>query len=389
MNIDVNPRELIGGNNPPINIVETLAEKYKRDLDQAAELKDAASAAPSRIDDDETEAKVSELILKMRGLERVFDDAQKAERKPFNDQVKTINGFFLTKIEPLAELREKLKARSGDYLDRKAAAERCKLEEEVEKKREEARVALAAAQKAEAERLAAENARKEEERKAEVARLEKEKAEQAKRDAEARAEAAKAEEKRLLEARKAREAQDLIDAKAKLERDEAEEARRAEQKIIDDAAMAKAKAEREEAEKERAAAVEKRDEARVQQRQAEDNAAEAKREERTATRDSKQALDSAVRDEKRADRIEQKVDGPDAELARTRSEHGAVATLSRNWVCRITDATKLDYKTLQPFVPLDVWEVCLRKWMLLQPATQEARQMPGAVFEIEVTAQHR
>ena len=123
--------------------------------------------------------------------------------------------------------------------------------------------------------------------------------------------------------------------------------------------------------------------------QAEDSADEAKREEKIATRDTKGALEDALRNEKRADRIEQKAEGPDADLARTRSEHGGVATVSRNWTCRIVDASKLDYKTLQPFVPLDIWEICLRKWMLLQPATQEARQMPGAVMEIEVTAQHR
>lgn len=378
MNIEVNPNVFIGANNPPVNIVETLSEKYKRELDQAAELRDAAKSVPERIEDDETEAKATELILKMRGLERLLEDSQKAERKPYNDQVKSINGFFLTKIEVLEKERGVISVRSGEYLDRKAAAERRKLEEEAQKKREEARIALESAQKAEADRLAAEKARQEEERKAAVAKAEKEQAERDKKAAEERAALAIETEKRLARERKEREAQDQRDAEA-----------RAAQKVIDDAAMAKAKAEREEAEKEAAEARAKRDAARAEQRQAEDNAAEAKRDERTATRDSKGALDEALRNEKRADRIEQKSEGPDADLARTRSEHGGVATVSRNWTCRITDPTKLDYKTLQPFVPLEVWEVCLRKWMLLQPATQEARQMPGAVMEIEVTAQHR
>ena len=135
MNEMLNPRGLIGDNFPPINILETLQEKYRKDLDQAAELRDAAINVPSVISDDETESKVSELILKMRGQERVFDEAQKAERKPYNDKVKEINGFFLTKIEVLEKERGVISVRSGEYLDRKAAAERRKLEEEAQKKR--------------------------------------------------------------------------------------------------------------------------------------------------------------------------------------------------------------------------------------------------------------
>ncbi len=375
---DLSETRGIGDNNPPASIVETLAEKYRKDLDQAAELRDAANNAPAVISDDETEAKVSELILKMRGQERVFDEAQKAERKPYNDQVKAINGFFLTKIEPLTLLREKLKARSGDYLDRKAAAERRKLEEEAERKREQMRRDMEAAQKAEAERIAAENARREEERKAVEAKAAKERAEQERRDAEARAAIAIENEKKLARERKKREAQAERDAEA-----------RAAQKLLDDAAAAKAKAEREQAEQEATEAKAKRDAAREEQRVAEDNAAQAKREERVAIRDGKEAFDNALRSEKHADKLETKVDGPDADLARTRSEHGAVSTLSRTWVCRVVDKTKLDKNALWHLIATDAIEVAVRKWMLLQPATQEARHMPGAVFEIEVTAQHR
>ncbi len=378
MNIEVNPNVFIGANNPPVNIVETLSEKYKRELDQAAELRDAANNAPATISDDETEAKVSELILKMRGQERVFDEAQKSERKPYNDKVKEINGFFLTKIEPLTALRGKLTARSGEYLDRKAAIERRKLEEEAQKKREQAQRDIEAAQKAESERIAAEHARREEERKAVEAKAAKERAEQDRRDAEARAALAIENEKKLARERKDREAQAERDGEA-----------RAAQKVNDDAAAAKAKAERELAEQEAIEAKAKRDAAREEQRIAEDNAAQAKRDERVAIRDGKEAFENALRSEKHADNIETKVEGPDADLARTRSEHGAVSTLSRSWTYRVTDYDKLDKNALWSLIHRDAIDVAVRKWMLLQPATQEARQMPGAVFEIEVTAQHR
>jgi hypothetical protein len=375
---DLSEARGIGDNKPPVSLVDTLAEKYKKELDQAAELKDAAESAPIKIDDDETEAKVSELILNIRGLERVFDDAQKEERKPFADTVKVINGYFLTKIEPLTALRDKLKARSGEYLERKAAAAKRALEEEAEKKREQAKRDLEAAQKAEAERIAAENARKEAQRKADEAEAAKVKAEQDRKDAEARREAALEAEKKLARERKEREAQAAKDAEAQ-----------AAQKLIDDAAAAKAKADREQAEKEAAEAKAKRDAAREEQRKAEDAAAQAKRDERLATRDGKEALDNAVRSEKHADKMESKAEGPDADLARTRSEHGAVSTMSRNWVCRVTDYDKLDKNALWGLIHRDAIDVAVRKWMLLQPTTQEARQMPGTVMEIEVTAQHR
>ncbi len=378
MNEHVEPRGMIGDNFPPENIAEIMGEKYKRELDQALELREAALAAPQSILDDETETKVSELILKMRGLERVFEDAQKAERKPHNEKVKSINGFFMTKIEPISEWREKLKARSGEYLDRKAAAERRRLEEESERRREQAKRDFEAAQKAEAERLAAENARKIEEQKAIEARAAKERAEQERCDAEVRAAAAIESEKRLAVERKERAEKERRDAEAS-----------AAQKLIDDAAALEARNAREQAEREATAAKLARDNAREEQRVAEDAAAAAKRDEKTATREGKEALENAVRSEKMANKITAKVDGPDADLARTRSEHGAVSTLSRSWVCTVTDYNKLDKVALWNLIHRDAIDVAVRNWMRLQQPTQEARQMPGATFEIEVTAQHR
>ena len=87
--------------------------------------------------------------------------------------------------------------------------------------------------------------------------------------------------------------------------------------------------------------------------------------------------------EKRADKIATVVAGPEAELARTRSEPGAVSTLSRRWESGIVDRTKLDKDALWPFIHGDALEAALYKWMMAQP--QDKRVMAGASME-EVTS---
>ena len=398
-----NPRIALGGNNPPASILEAMQEKYKRQLDQAAELRDAAAQVPHIICDDETEAKASELILKMRGLERALEDAQKAERKPFSDTVKQINGFFTTKIEVLEADRGKVVVKSEDYLTRKAAAEKSRLEAEAEKRRLESERLAREAAEAEKKRLEAQRQREDEERKAREAEAARAKAVEDRRIAEEAAEKARLEAIAMAERRKIAEAEEVLrrqkvkeqqelDQKAKEERD----AEAAAQKVIHDKRMAEMRAEEDAAKERRRVADEEAlaaravaEEERKKQREAEEQAALAKRGEASAGRDSRDALNAAVREEKKADRIEDKVRGPDADMARTRSEHGAVSTLTRSWTYRITDKDKLDRNALWHLIDTDAIRVAVGKWMHLQPATQEARKMDGAVFEIETNASHR
>jgi hypothetical protein len=224
-----NPRIALGANNPPASILETMQEK---------------------IDDDETEAKASELILKMRGLERSLEDAQKAERKPFSDTVKQINGFFTTKIEVLEADRGKVAVKSEDYLLRKAAAEKSRLEAEAEKRRLESERLAREAAEAEKKRLEAQRQREDEERKAREAEVARAKAVEDRRIAEEAAEKARLEAIAMAERRKVAEAEEVlrrqkvkeqqeIDQKAKEERD----AEAAVQKLEHDKRMAEMRAE--------------------------------------------------------------------------------------------------------------------------------------------------
>ena len=373
-----------GHNNPPATLIEELQERYKSLLDQVAEVKDAAETVPDEITSEDVQTRVAELIKKMRFVEKTLDGARELEREPHAKKVTEVNGFFKTRIDPLEAMRKKLNERSQAFLEKKAAAERRRLAEEEERRREKAAADLAAAQEAERKKREAEEAQRKAEAEALAAQQARERAIQEQKDAEERARKAQVEEARLKAEAIHRAA---IEAKRKEERDEQEKAERAEQKKRDDEAMATAKANREK--EEAAAAVAKAEAAKAleERRNAEEATRIAKAEVKTAGRDEKAALDSAVREEKRADRIAEVIEGPEADLARTRSEHGAVSTLGRRWSSRIVNRDLLDKNKLWPFINGEAIEAALWKWMMAQEA--EKRVMAGAVMEIETSAQVR
>ena len=373
-----------GHNNPPATLVDELAERYKSLLDQVAEVKDAAETAPDEITSDDVQTRVAELIKKMRFVEKTLDGARELEREPHAKKVTEVNGFFKSRIDPLEALRKKLNERSQAYLEKKAAAERRRLAEEEERRRAAAAQALKEAQEAEEKKRQAEAAQRKAEEDARLAQEARERAIREQKEAEARAEKAKAEEARLKAEALKRAAED---ARLKQERDEAEQAAREEQRKRDDEAMAKAKAEREAEEAKAATAMAEAAKALEERRDAEEATRVAKAEVKTANRDENAAMGNALREEKRADKIADVIEGPEADLARTRSEHGAVSTLSRRWSSRITDRNALDKNALWPFIHGDALEAALYKWMMAQP--QDRRVMRGAVMEEETVGQVR
>lgn len=374
------PRGL-GDNRPPVSLIEDLQLRYKDMLDMFAELTDAASQAPERITDDATHAKVLELIKQMRVLEKQADGTREIEREPFKQKVDEVNGFFKSRIDPLKKQREALNERHEAYSKAKADAEKRRLEEEAERRREQAARDLAAAQEAERKKREAEAAQAKAEADARAAEVARQLAIEVQRAAEARAIAAKAEEARLKAEQLQRQADEARRAK-KNEAREAEEAeRRAKEKAAHDAAVAAARAQREIEDAAAAKAKQAAAQALRKQREAEEASRVAKAEVKVAGRDEAAAMTSALREEKRADRLQGVADGPDADLGRSRSEHGAVGTLTRRWQCRVVDRDKLDKEALWPFINGEAVEAALWKWMMAQG--QNYRVMAGAVMEEE------
>lgn len=376
-----NERVAIGGNNPPEPLLDTLHKRHKSLLDKFIEHADVAKSVPVKIVDDETHAKAIELIRLMREDEAMADAMKKLERKPFNDSLKIVNNVFETRIEASEKLRTEINARHLAYSQVKADAERRRLEEIEEASRAAAKKAEDEAAAAEQRRIEAERAEQKAIQDAKDAEDRRLKAIQDAKDAEERAEKAKAEEKRLAEERKERERLEKIQADQKKERDEKEEAERLERKRVEDEAMAAARKTREEEEAKAVTAKAEAKEAKQERDDANEEARESRAEAKVAKRDETQHMGEALREEKRADRIADKVAGPVADLARSRSEHGATGTIASNWKSWIVDKKLLDKEALWNLIATDAIDVALRKWMLLQPI--EKRSMPGAVMEIE------
>lgn len=367
-----------GHNRPPADMVGDLQDKYKDLLDRMAELADAAKQAPETIADDITHAKVIELAKAMRKAEREADDRRRDEIEPFKAAGETVNGFFKSRIDPLEKLRRVITERHEAYAQRKAAAEKRRLEEEAEKRRRAEQEALAAAQEAQRTRLNAEAAQRECEMLADFARDSRNAA-----ASKVQLAAADLADAKLAEAQiNARLlAIDADFARRRQEKQEATLEERSEARRADAEALVAAKAKRQEADTRLRLAREEEAEERRKQIEAERQAAEQRRLAAAAGREERQQMDAAVREDRRAAKIEDKAGGPEADLARTRSEHGAVGTLARRWVSRVTDRTALDKAALWPFINGEAIEAALWKWMMAQ--TPEKRVMAGAVMTEE------
>lgn len=374
----------IGGNNPPQTMADELAEKYANAMAVARDLMAAAQSAPEAVKDDITEGKVAELIKKIRTLKNLLDRNRKSEKEPWDKKVSEVNGFFNTTIDQLEKWQKTLNQRSQDYLIEKAEAEKRRLREEEERKRLEAERQLKLARDAEDTKNAAKMAFDEADRLA--------------REAES-AKAAATSEQEIATA-------DVADAKAKLAKvrlkiadlaaefarrakdgDPASDDEKVEMRSIFDAELRAAKHGVATAEEALEASREKARQAKAALRQAEEEALAKKREVSAAEREQSAALKTAVRLDSSANRLAEKAGGAEADLARTRSVHGAVATLARRWTCRVVDRTKLDKEALWPYIHGEAISAALFKWM--QSQAEDKRAMPGAIIEQETEGQTR
>lgn len=378
-----------GHNLPPIELTPAelkadILARYAADLRLADELLADAEKAPTEISDDATQGTILDLIKKMRGCELVLDKAWVVEEKPFKEKVDLIGATFRNPIKKLESLRIKIKVFTTAYTEKKDAAEKRRLEEEAERLRAKAAEDLRKAQAAENAKNEASRATDEFERLANAARIARAAANTDIEVAEAKVATAKA----AIGKAKADMLAVAADFAGRVkDGQEVTETEKVTKRAEYDAALKTAKADLETAEAELKTAKDAASKALQEQRDAEEQARVSARAVRTAARDVNENLGEALRTEKRADRIETRAEEPG--LGQTRSEYGALSTLSTQWTCRVVDVGKLPLETLRHFIPKDVYETAARKWMLTQPATHEARNLPGCVMEIENIGQVR
>lgn len=370
-----------GHNNPPEpTLIERLTDKYKGDLAEVQPLIATAKTVPDKIEDDATQKKAADLVRKIADLQKRLKANKDYEKKPLEDDVKIIKATFDNPSDLLEEVRVAVKALTTDYTRRKDDAEKARLAKIEADKREEERVALQLAQEADTAKQNAARAVDAFEQQTNAARIAKASATDAVQIAEA----------------------DLLDAKAKVGKVRAEGlqikadyAVAAKNKEAIDETERTARQEKYKADLDAAQAEVTRCEGLLQT--AKDNAAEAKRQAdaaeaalrtankdlRVATTEVNQHMTTAVRADREATKISEKVAGPS--LGRVVSDHGTGAGAMRQWKCDLVDIRDVPLNTLRHLIDPEAIRVAGRKWMLTQPANTQARQMPGfAMYEDDI-----
>ncbi len=125
----MNPRERIGGNNPPSQI-ELLTETHKPLADRLAKLREEATALPTVIKTDEHLTAVTAVVLKTRALSKDERTAFESEKKPLREAAKAVDTFFNSTFkDKIEEIDARLQRRLDIYAEEQDAKERARAAE--------------------------------------------------------------------------------------------------------------------------------------------------------------------------------------------------------------------------------------------------------------------
>lgn len=130
-------------------IRENLAEKHAALAARRDQLLEAEGRVPE-IGDDDQAGKVGDLVRLITAAVQAAELARKTEKEPHMAAARTVDGYFGSISEPLAELKTRVGRRLTAYLTAKAERERRAREEEARRLREEAEKQAAAAAQVEA-----------------------------------------------------------------------------------------------------------------------------------------------------------------------------------------------------------------------------------------------
>lgn len=136
----------IGGNNPPVTSL--LTEEYKGLSERIEAALASAGRAPEVIEDDEVQGRFGDLIKILTKLAGESEDARKAEKQPYLDAGRDVDGFFSGLSSKIDATKRILLGRCTAYLQKKEAIERAAREAEARKAAEEQARAIAAAERA-------------------------------------------------------------------------------------------------------------------------------------------------------------------------------------------------------------------------------------------------
>ncbi len=322
-------RHDIGGNNPPSPIEiqrASLRETYADLLKRHAELMGLLDRLPAAMDD-EWEGKITEAVKSCTKFIRNSEVARMDANEPFRALIAANDGFFKALSDAVGGLKTKM---SVEYL---TPYQQAKADEEKRRRAEDARKAAAAAAELERQRKAKEAELAETRRKEDEVRRDAERREREAREAEQRRKDAAAAEQRRAEDEKRAARQREIDARAAKDKEAADQAkaeREAAQRAIDEGKeRSKREAAEAKAEADRIALEEAKERIRL---------AEERREQQRVT---DKARDDAAAAEQRANATKKAAGASQADMSRTRTDLGAIASLRTVYDFEITDHAKV------------------------------------------------
>lgn len=138
----MNEMTSIGHNAPPRDLLtgdalrDRLLDFHAALLRRRDQLLDAGERVPD-VDSDETAAKVSDFIKQVMAASKAAEGARIAEKEPYLDGGRGVDGFFKAISDPLEKLKRTIEARLTLYLRAKAERERREREERERQAREE------------------------------------------------------------------------------------------------------------------------------------------------------------------------------------------------------------------------------------------------------------
>ncbi|MFT3987224.1 hypothetical protein [Aestuariivirga sp.] len=381
MNV-MNPREMIGGNNPPM--AEELRERNPEIFQQMDALADALDLVPAVIANDDDEGAAQDLALKCKKVIKMAKGVHDVEKEPFDKKVKEIKAAFAIPMERVEKVAKAIMERLDVYKEKKAAEERRRREEQARLERERAEELARQAQEAERKRQEAEALRRAEEQRARKAQEERERAERDAREAQERAKRAAEEAARLEAERRERARRDEEDRKLKAQRDAEADARRKAEEEDTRKRIEAARAERAKAEEEARVAREASAKALEERRAAEEAARLAKREEKTAEKTANTQLEDAVRLERRADKLDGAAQQSEADLSRGRGEYGSVGSRATRWTYRILDRDAVPLEALRAYMHPDAIDAAVTRFMNAhRPELGKGRDRDGLLRGVE------
>ena len=115
----------LGHNQPPSDIellVQRLSEETADLLKRQAQLEDALSRTPARVQDEDQAGRMAEYLKQLTAFLHSAEERRKAAKEPYLEASRAVDGFFRRMTDAIASAKTKVALRLSVYQEEKAKA---------------------------------------------------------------------------------------------------------------------------------------------------------------------------------------------------------------------------------------------------------------------------